>query len=154
LATTDKWELSTHESLHQEVIKKCPDTKKAQESCWKLSTLYTYGFEPVEHEKIIEVLELFCSRYEQSPLQGEVYDRLLHSYQETGRNDKVIELLATRLFKQELSDDDFVNYALALSQAYEDNGQFDAARMVYQEILKRDDGRTYASVVAQRQLEN
>lgn len=154
LATTDKWDLSTHESLHREVIKKCPDTKKAQESCWRLSTLYTYGFEPVEHEKIIEVLELFCSRYKQSPLHGEVYDRLLNSYQETGRSEKVIELLATRLFQQQLSDDDFVNYALALSQAYEDNGQFDAARSVYQEILKRDDGKTYASVVAQRQLEN
>lgn len=92
MAKTDKWDIEAFIKLHRQVIEKCPDTQKAQESIWRLSNLYLLSYDTPKYKEIIHLLETLISRYPNSPLIPDAKKRLLVSYKETGEIKKVVEM--------------------------------------------------------------
>lgn len=92
MSKTDKWEIDTFIKLHGRVIEQCPDTRRAQESLWRLSNLYLTAKDPPDYQKIIELLEKLLIRYPDSPLVPDAKNRLLMSYEQTGNFRKALTL--------------------------------------------------------------
>lgn len=92
MAKTDKWDIEAFIKLHGQVIEQCPDSKRAEESIWRLSNLYLTAFDSPEHNKIIELMEYLLKRYPSSLLVPDAKKRLLLSYKETGNYQKMIKL--------------------------------------------------------------
>jgi tetratricopeptide (TPR) repeat protein len=76
-------DLETVERLYLEVIEKAPDTDEAQESHWRLATLYLQAYDEPKYPQARAILEQFLARYPESegvevvkPALGFVYEEL------------------------------------------------------------------------------
>ena len=102
--------------LYQRVMTECPDTEKAEISYWRLANLYLYGFDPPKFAEITTLLETFLTRYPNSEGVGQVKQRLLNAYEQTGRWCDAAELYA-QIVPNPLPDD-IDNQQLALASLY------------------------------------
>lgn len=75
----------TFVELYKQVMDKCPDTEKAEISYWKLANLYLYGFDPPRFAEIVTLLETFLAKYPTSDGVGQVRQRLVSAYEQTGK---------------------------------------------------------------------
>jgi len=142
MSALDKYDLATFDNLHRSVIRKCPKTKWAEESCWRLSNLYLMANDEPNHEGVIEVIEHLIKTYPDSLLVPEAKNRILQSYRAAGQNDKVVSLYE-ELFKLNPNPDekDYVVWALEYAQALASLNRKDQARGLYEKIIQMDNNR-------------
>ena len=76
-------DLETIERLYLEVIEKAPDTDEAQESHWRLASLYLQAYDAPKYPEARAILEQFLARYPESegvevvkPALGFIYEEL------------------------------------------------------------------------------
>ncbi len=76
-------DLETIERLYLEVIEKAPETDEAQESHWRLATLYLQAYDEPKYAQARAILEQFLARYPESegvevvkPALGFIYEEL------------------------------------------------------------------------------
>jgi tetratricopeptide (TPR) repeat protein len=78
------------EALYLEIIRGYPDTALAQESCWRLISLYVEKYTPPEYEKAETLYTEFLKKYPVSAIKDLIDDTLSRSYY---KNEKWIEIL-------------------------------------------------------------
>lgn len=141
MAKTDRWDTDVFIRLHSRVIEECPDTRRAQESLWRLSNLYLTGTgsEP-NYPEIILLLEHLVERYPNSPLIYDAKQRLLVAYEETGNMRK-----ARALYEERLASDtklpesgDYAAILLGYAKTLTATGEPGRAREVYGKIMTID----------------
>ncbi len=142
MAALDKYELAQFDTMHRTVIRKCPDTDFAEQSCWRLSNMYLMAEDEPNHEGIIEVLEHLIKTYPESPLIPEAKNRLLQSYRATGQHDRVVAFYE-ELFKLNPNPDekDFMTWGLEYAEALAGLDRKDQARALYEKIIQMDNNR-------------
>lgn len=140
LPSNDKTELI---NLHTQVIENCPDSLRAQESCWKLSNLYLAGMYPPDFQSAKLVLEHLLKQYPDTQLVNEAKNRLLAVYKTVGEFDKVVELYEQMfsLDPQQNSDKIFMARALDYAKALENIGREQDAQNWYRAVIERDGGK-------------
>lgn len=128
--------------LHREVITKCPETKWAQESCWKLSNLFLMGEGEPKYPELIEVLEHLVVKYPDCILVPDAKNRLVTAYRATGQHQKIVEIYA-EVFKNnpQLDEKTFMVYALEYGDALRGVGREADAKAMFQQVLEKDNNR-------------
>ncbi len=138
MAKTDKWDTDAFIRLHRRVIEECPDTKRAQESLWRLSNLYLTGTggDP-DYPEIIRLLERLVERYPDSPLIWDARQRLLVAYENTGDMKKARALYEERLAsdKDLAGSGDYASVLLGYARTLAATGEPARAREIYRKIL-------------------
>lgn len=134
----DIQELDKFSDLHRQVIKKCPQTKRAEESCWRLSNLYLIGRDVPENEKAAELLEHLLKTFPDSEFGASAKTRLIPIYQDLKNYRRVAELYG-EMFKNkdQLPDGKFCACALEYGEALLAIGQKDDARVLFEEVVQR-----------------
>ncbi|NLI77146.1 MAG: tetratricopeptide repeat protein [Candidatus Riflebacteria bacterium] len=142
MAALDKYDLPNFDQMHRTVIRKCPDTDFAQQSCWRLSNLYLMAEDSPNHEGIIEVLEHLIKTYPDSLLVPEAKNRLLQSYRASGQDHKVV-VFYEELFKLNPNPDerDFMSWSLEYAEALAKIDRKDQARELYEKVIQMDNNR-------------
>jgi tetratricopeptide (TPR) repeat protein len=141
MAKTDTWDTDVFIRLHRRVIEECPDTKRAQESLWRLSNLYLTGTgSDPDYPEIVRLLERLVERYPDSPLVWDAKQRLLVAYENTGEMKK-----ARALYEEQLASDkdlpksgDYAAVLLGYAQSLAATGEPGRARDIYRKILALD----------------
>lgn len=155
MSELDHWALDEFVRLHQQVINECPDTHWAEESYWRLSSLYMSGYGDPDWAKIIETLEACLQKYPQTKLKSEVHDRLLLAYKETGNNDKLLEISQAELSTPPapVPDTRYLGIAMDFAEAQAAKGNQTEARKMFEQIVQWDNGRdTFIARVARSKL--
>ncbi len=155
MAALDRWALDDFVRLHRQVIEECPDTHFAEESYWRLSSLYMGGYDEPDWTKVIETLEAFLQKYPQTKLKSEVHDRLLLAYKETGNNDKLLEISQRELAVPpgDVPDTRYMGIAMDFAEAQAARGNQADAKKMYEKIVQWDNGRdTFIARVARSRL--
>ncbi|MDD3145852.1 MAG: tetratricopeptide repeat protein [Candidatus Riflebacteria bacterium] len=139
----EKWELEQFKELHKQVIERCPLTKQAQESCWRLSNLYLLGEDPPDYNNAIAVLEHLLKQYPDTELMPDAKNRLLVSCQKSGQNEKLVALYEELFTRDPEPADDkvFMVRALEFADALTAVGRTADAQLWYQKVIEKDDGR-------------
>ncbi len=155
MAALDRWALDDFIRLHQQVINDCPDTHWAEESYWRLSSLYMSGYSEPDWTRIIETLEAFLQKYPNTKLKSEVHDRLLLAYKETGNNDKLLEISQTELSTPPsgVPDTRYLGIAMDFAEAQAARGNQAEAKKMFEQIVQWDNGRdTFIARLARSKL--
>ncbi len=92
LMELDKWDLDAMIPLYWEIIRRCPETEQAPESCWRLSNLYLLGKTPPDLDATCEVLEHLVKFYPKHVVTVEGRKRLINTYKKTSNHQRVAEL--------------------------------------------------------------
>ena len=145
-------ELDRFIELHKQVIERCPQTDQAEESCWRLSNLYMLGQDPPDFDNVIAVLEHLLKQYPETDLLPDAKNRLMVSYESTGRMNELVELYE-ELFKRDPDPEDdqtFMVRALEFGNALTAVGRGADAALWYQKVLERDNNRNSLEARAAR----
>lgn len=142
MISLDKWETARFETLHRQVIDRCPATDHAIESCWRLSNLYLMADDRPRYEDVIQILEHLVTKYPNSQIVPDAKSRLLLAYKNGGHPDKVVTMYQ-ELFKINPSPDDrtFMIWALEYADALSAVGKADDARALYEQVIEKDGGK-------------
>jgi len=89
------------EELYDKIIREYPDTPLAQESYWRLITIYIEDYSPPEFEKAEIRYAEFIEKYPNSILRGMVEETLGKSYYKHAKWNKLLEF-CTPAFKDYL----------------------------------------------------
>jgi tetratricopeptide (TPR) repeat protein len=138
MAKTDRWDTDAFVRLHRQVIEECPDTKRAQESLWRLSNLYLTGTgSDPDYPEIIRLLERLVERYPDSPLVWDAKQRLLVAYENTGDMKKARALYEERIASDKSLPEsgDYASILLGYARSLAATGETARAREVYRKIL-------------------
>lgn len=82
------------EELYSRIIREYPEAPLAQESYWKLITIYVKDYSPPDYEKAEARYKEFVEKYPQSILKGLVQDTIGKSYHKYAQWDRLLELCA------------------------------------------------------------
>ncbi len=125
------------ESLYKKIIIEYPETGLAQESYWRLISIYVNDYSPADYEKAEALYGEFLEKYPQSPLKSFVMDSLGKGYYRDDQWRKLLTLTAplireyTQTGKRPgpslISMNAEANYRL---------GYFDAAKVSYRVLIK------------------
>jgi len=128
--------------LHREVITKCPDTKWAQESCWKMSNLFLMGYGEPKYPELIEVLEHLITKYPDCILVPDAKNRLVTAYRADGQHQKIVTIYED-VFKNnpQLDEKTFMVYALEYGDALRGVGREADAKVMFQQVIDKDNNR-------------
>jgi tetratricopeptide (TPR) repeat protein len=80
------------EELYLKIIKEYPDLALAQESYWRLISLYVEKTIPPDYEKAENSYKEFLEKYPESPIKYLIIDTLSKSYYKIGKWDKLLNL--------------------------------------------------------------
>ncbi len=80
------------EALYLEIIRGYPDTALAQESYWRLISLYVDKSTPPEYEKAENSYKEFLKKYPGSVIKNVIEDTLSKSYYKNEKWDKLLKL--------------------------------------------------------------
>lgn len=80
------------ETLYLKIIKEYPDTALAQESYWRLISLYVDKSTPPEYEKAENLYQEFLKKYPGSVIKNLIEDTLSKSYYKNGKWDELLKL--------------------------------------------------------------
>ena len=151
---TNDYDVETIESLHKEIIARCPDTVQARISHWRLSNLYLVGFDKPDFLAIIELLESFMEKYPDSKLIPQVQNRLFRAYRETGASEKILSILKKILENPAISSKTYAQYGLLYGKELEKSGQKQAAKSIYKAIVEKADSndKSYSVGIARNRL--
>jgi TolA-binding protein len=86
------------EELYAGIIREYPEAPLAQESYWKLITIYVEDYSPPQYDKAEARYHDFLEKYPQSILRGMIDDTLGKSYYKSAEWNKLLEL-CTPAFK-------------------------------------------------------
>lgn len=141
MAKTDKWDTESFIKLHGRVIEECPDTKKAQESLWRLSNLYLLAYDHPDYPAIIKILETLISKYPDSPLITDAKNRLIVSYKEMGNMQKVAEIYEQKFTENPhlLDNPDAAASILEYADALSKTGDVRKACDYYNKVIRFGD---------------
>jgi len=91
------------EGLYARIITKYPDTPLAQESYWKLITIFMRDYSPPAFDKAETYYNEFIKKYPDSVLKNAVDQSLMNSYAEHSEWDRLLRFCtpAFREFKEE-----------------------------------------------------
>ncbi len=148
----EKWELDRFIELHKQVIERCPQTDQAEESCWRLSNLYMLGQDPPDFDNVIAVLEHLLKQYPDTDLLPDAKNRLMVTYQKTGRMNELASLYE-ELFRRDPNPEDdqtFMVRALEYANALTAIGRAAEAATWYQMVIERDNNRNSLEARAAR----
>jgi TolA-binding protein len=79
------------EALYEKIIREYPDAPLAQESYFKLITIYLEDYSPPEYDKAEMMYEEFLDKYPQSFFKGFIEDTLGNSYYKNGDWDRLLK---------------------------------------------------------------
>lgn len=82
------------ETLYEKIIRDYPDAPLAQESYWKLITIYINDYSPPAYERAEARYEEFMDKYPQSALKSLVQDTIGKSYHKNAEWDRLLRLSA------------------------------------------------------------
>lgn len=137
-----------YEKHYLTVMAKCPDTRRAHESYWRLTNLYLRAYDEPKHDKIVTILEQFLKRYTTSdvvsmkkyPDEALVFSPLkyLHqSYEELKQYDKIAAYYDGAASREsEFAIYDYFDYAQALDEVKRTKD----AITWYEKFLKKTQG--------------
>jgi tetratricopeptide (TPR) repeat protein len=155
MAQTDDKELDLFMSSHRQVIKKCPQTAKAEESCWRLSNLFMTARDEPEFEKAAELLEHLLKAYPQSEVVPHAKTRLLSCYKGLKNHEKVAKMFEEMFQnKDQMPDDLYVAYALQYGETLMALGRGPEAKSLFEDIVKKNVPESLETQAAQNYLEN
>jgi len=80
------------ENLYRKIIKDYYDTPLAQESYWRLISIYIDDYSPPDYEKAESLYMEFVKEYPGSPLRGFVAETLGKSYYKSAQWDKLLKV--------------------------------------------------------------
>ena len=83
------------ETLYFKIIREYPDTALAQESCWRLISIYVDRSIPPEYEKAETLYFEFLKKYPESVIKNMIEDTLSKSYYKNGKWDKLSKLYSS-----------------------------------------------------------
>ncbi len=158
MSRMEESDLDSFITAHRKVIRECPVTRWAEESCWRLSNLYLMGISArdgkPDFDGVIECLELMLSRNPKSPLIEDAQKRLLIAYDETGSFQKIIDIIADRFRRNpQPHDSDFMTWNLRRGDACSRLGKKEEAKKCYEEVIQRDAGKnSFEAAVARKRL--
>lgn len=123
--------------LLNEVIERCPDTERAQESVWRLSNLYLMAYDKPDYPKVIELMRYLLARYPTSPLVSHAKQRLLRAYEDTGNYDgaRVLYEEALSLNPELEKQPEYAAFLLGYAKALGATGKPEQARLLYQRVV-------------------
>ena len=87
--------LSKIEKLYNKIIRGYPEAPLAQESYWKLITLYIEEYSPPSYEKAEALYNEFISKYPGSVFKGYMVETIGRSYYRNAGWDKLLEICGT-----------------------------------------------------------
>ena len=136
---TDEQEIDTFISTHKKVIEKCPQTNKAEESCWRLSNLYLISRDQPDNDGAIRVLEHLIKTYPNSDFIPGAKNRLISTYKDAKETEKMCTLYAEMFqSKDSIPDGQFRAYALEYGEGLLALGKRAEAKVLFEEILQRN----------------
>lgn len=91
-STDRKTVLPQVEDLYMKIINEYPDAPLAQESYWRLISIYINDYEPPAYEKGESLYHDFLKGYPGSPLRGFIEENLGKSYYKNAKWDKLLEV--------------------------------------------------------------
>ena len=125
------------EALYLRIIREYPDTALAQESYWRLISLYVEKNTPPEYEKAETCYHEFLKKYPGSVIKNLIEDTLSKSYSRNEKWDKVLKLClpAVKEFdeKNKLSNP---NTAFMYAEANFNLGDLKEAERVYKIVIE------------------
>jgi len=80
------------ENLYRKIIKEYYDTPLAQESYWRLISIYIDDYSPPDYEKAESLYQDFMKKYPGSPLKGFIAETLGKSYYRSAQWDKLLKV--------------------------------------------------------------
>jgi tetratricopeptide (TPR) repeat protein len=80
------------EELYENIIREYPEAPLAQESYWKLITMYVEDYSPPAYDKAEIKYEEFVKNYPQSYIKGFIDDTLSNSYYKTADWNRLLKL--------------------------------------------------------------
>jgi TolA-binding protein len=83
------------EALYLEIIRGYPDTALAQESCWRLISLYVDKNNPPQYEKAEAIYTEFLKRYPGSVIKNLIDDTLSRSYYKNEKWNEILKLYSS-----------------------------------------------------------
>lgn len=137
-----------YEHYYKLVMERCPDTKQAHESYWRLTNLYRQAYDEPKLGEIVKILEQFLARYESSTvvsfdkypddmLEFSVVGSLHRAYEELGQYDKIAAYYDTATSENEsLTAPECFDYATALDES----GRGHEALTWYETFLAESEG--------------
>jgi len=87
------------ENLYRKIIKEYYDTPLAQESYWRLISIYIDDYSPPDYEKAESLYMEFIKMYPVSPLKGFIAETLGKSYYRSAQWDKLLKV-CTPVFRE------------------------------------------------------
>lgn len=130
-------------AAHRKVIDKCPATKWAEESCWRLSNLYWTNYDSPKFDEGIPLLEYLIKNYPNSEFVSPAKKRLIVAFKDTNNNEKLAGLYAEMFKRQEeFTPGEFRARALEYADALVALGKKEEAKNLYQEIVKRSEEKS------------
>lgn len=151
MAELDSKEYEEIATLHTQVIEKCPDSLRAQKSCWQLSNLFI--LKQQNHQAAIDVLEHLLTRYPDTELKEIATNRLISCYGETGDYAKLCKLYE-EMFDKDIkpSDKYYKARALDYAKALDAMGKSEDAKKWYREVINNDKNGNSLEARAARRL--
>jgi len=153
----DSADLDAIESHHRKVIEKCPQTKRAEESLWKLNNLYSTAKDEADYEKISQILEYLIKQYPNSELVPAAKNHLIYAYEQTKAFDKLVPLYEELYQRKEgFSEGENRATTLGYADALAGAGRKAEARVLYEEIIKKwgSDEDCIEAALAMERLKN
>jgi hypothetical protein len=80
------------ESLYTQVINDYPETPLAQESYWRLITIYLNDYSPPDYEKATALYKAFIRKFTHSPVRGFIEDDMGRSYMKHDEWNRLLTL--------------------------------------------------------------
>lgn len=82
------------EELYSKIIEQYPTAPLAQESYWKLITIYVEDYSPPEYDKAEAMYYEFIEKYPQSFIKGFIEDKIGNSYYKNKEWERLLKLTA------------------------------------------------------------
>ena len=150
VAALDSERIGEIAALYRRAADECPDTERAREALWNLSSL-SIERTPPDWKAAAEALETFLKRYPAAPDATSVVERLLFVYEESRRYADAVPLYE-RLLRtpEDIPADDVPAVRFRYARALEGAGRKDEARKLYERICAEAPGTDAAGMARDR----
>jgi hypothetical protein len=129
-------DLETIERLYLQVIEEAPDTDEAEESHWRLATLYLQAYDTPKYAQARGVLEQFLARYPESQGVEVVRPALAFIYEELGEWSSAAQVYRDLINDAEGDPEAMAEYGYSYAKALQNAGDGQAAAVWYRQFLE------------------
>lgn len=157
MSQMDKQDFDSIAAAHKKVIEKCPQTKRAEESLWKLHNLYSQVMSEPDYPKDALILEFLMATYPESEMIPAAKNHLLYTYEKLQAWDKLVPLYADLMQRKEgFTEGELRSTTMGYADALAGAGKKAEAKALYEEIIQKwgGDEESMEAALAGERLKN